>query len=54
MQVLGAFRHPNLLPLLGFSSNDHHYLVYPLMIGGSLEDRYDYSVIVCSLGIVRR
>jgi hypothetical protein len=39
MQVIGAFRHPNLLPWLGFSSENHQCLVYPLMIGGSLEDR---------------
>lgn len=41
IQVLGAFRHPNLLPLLGFSADAdcNLCLVYPLMIGGSLQDR---------------
>ena len=40
VQVLGAFRHPNLLPLLAFSAEDDNCLVYPLMVGGSLQDRY--------------
>ena len=46
IQVLGACRHPNLLPLLGFSADrgagqqgEGVCLVTPLMRGGSLEDR---------------
>ena len=43
VQVLGAFRHPNLLPLLAFSAEDDICLVYPLMVGGSLHDRYPHD-----------
>ena len=40
MQLLGTCRHPRLLPLLGFCLDPQApCLVYPLMEGGSLEDR---------------
>jgi serine/threonine protein kinase len=40
VQVLGACRHQNLTPLLGFAADTGGVcLVTPLMKGGSLEDR---------------
>lgn len=40
LQVLGTSSHPNILPLIGFSAVDEEMcLVFPLMSGGSLEDR---------------
>mmetsp|Transcript_25360 Transcript_25360/g.60350 ORF Transcript_25360/g.60350 Transcript_25360/m.60350 type:complete len:594 (+) Transcript_25360:421-2202(+) len=45
LQVLGACKHENLLPLIGFSADENARgesqvcLVSPLMRGGSLEDR---------------
>ena len=40
MQLLGTCSHPRLLPLLGFCLDPQApCLVYPLMEGGSLEDR---------------
>merc|ERR1719262_335038 len=38
--ILGAFRHEAVLPLVGFClESSTGCLVYPLMLGGSLEDR---------------
>ena len=40
IQLLGTCHHPCLLPLLGFCLDEKApCLVYPLMMGGSLEDR---------------
>ncbi|KAJ8769391.1 hypothetical protein K2173_002595 [Erythroxylum novogranatense] len=40
LNLLSAFRHENLVPLLGYcSENDQQILVYPFMSNGSLQDR---------------
>ena len=46
VQLLGTCSHPHLLPLLGFCLDpEAPCLVYPLMEGGSLEDRQPHRVI---------
>ncbi|XP_058081492.1 nodulation receptor kinase-like [Magnolia sinica] len=40
LNLLSAIRHENLVPLLGYcSENDQQILVYPFMSNGSLQDR---------------
>eukprot|EP01102_Stenamoeba_stenopodia_P007232 TRINITY_DN2013_c0_g1_i2.p1 TRINITY_DN2013_c0_g1~~TRINITY_DN2013_c0_g1_i2.p1 ORF type:complete len:334 (+),score=57.15 TRINITY_DN2013_c0_g1_i2:152-1153(+) len=45
ISIAAACRHPSILPLFGFSiERSERCLVYPLMIGGSLEDRISKPV----------
>ena len=39
VELLSKCAHPNLLPLLGYSHGQSACLVFPLMSGGTLEDR---------------
>jgi serine/threonine protein kinase len=43
IQLLGTYCHENLIPLLGFCMDKIPCLVYPLIVGGNLDDRLSLS-----------